>query len=75
MCFWLNRVDYLGIPVNLNLNKEGTSKSRIGGILSLMAIIITCLVASEEIYKLSLETNFNVAETFEILDPLSNKEI
>ena len=68
MCFWLNRFDSLGVPVTLNLNKEGTSTSRIGGLLSLLAIIITLLVTVEEAYKLSLTTNFNVAESFEILD-------
>ena len=59
MCLWLYRVDSLGVPVTLNLNKEGTSKSRIGGCLSLLAVIIIMIVTFEEAYKLSLSTNFN----------------
>ena len=70
----LKSCDALGVPVTLNLNKDGTNKTWVGGIFSVLAVLITLLIAAEELYKLSQKSDLNIQVTVEHGDPLLNEE-
>ena len=53
MCDFLKDCDAMGVPVSLNLNKEGVKRTHVGGLFSLIAILITMVLVIEEMYKIS----------------------
>ena len=54
--------DQLGVPVTLNLNKQGSHQTFLGGCCSILAIILIMFVFVSTTLAVFVEFNYDIAE-------------